>query len=159
MAAPGAPGFPPFAAPPAGAAPPLHDRLHRVARHELDVVHGEDVGGIRHRDGERAAGAAQRNDLVLARGLGRNQLDDGEVDLELRKVDRRDAVLLAEEGRDLLVFDEPQFDEAETQLPPIRLLLRQRLLELIGGDEFLLEEEFAYSDGHLGGRSLSHSDK
>ena len=32
------------------------DRLDVVARHELDVVHGEDVGRIRHRDRQRRAG-------------------------------------------------------------------------------------------------------
>ena len=125
-----------------------HDRLDGVAGHELDVVHREDVGRIRHRDRERAAGAAERNDLVLARGLGGNQLDDGGVDLELREVDGRDAVLLAEEGGDLLVLDEPHLDEVVAELSPVGLLLVQGLLQLLGGDQFLLEEEFANADGH-----------
>ncbi len=34
-----------------------HDRLDVVARHELDVVHGEDVGRVRHRDRQRGAGS------------------------------------------------------------------------------------------------------
>jgi hypothetical protein len=96
--------------------------------------------------------------LVLPRGLGRNQLDDGEVDLELREVDGWNAVLLAEEGGDLLVPDEPQFDEAETQLPPIRLLLRQRLLELIGVMSFSLRRSSPIRTA-IGGWSLAHSDK
>ena len=58
------------------------------------------------------------------------------------------AVLLAEERRDLLVLDEPHLDEVVTELAPVGLLLCQRLLELLGGDQFLLEKEFAYSDGH-----------
>ena len=41
------------------------DRLDVVARHELDVVHGEDVGRVGHRDRQRRAGAAERHDLVL----------------------------------------------------------------------------------------------
>ena len=53
-----------------------HDRLDVVARHELDVVHGEHVGGVGHRDRERGARPAERDDLVLLRGLGRDQLDD-----------------------------------------------------------------------------------
>ena len=124
------------------------DRLHRVAGHELDVVHREDVGRIRHRDRERAARAAQRNDLVLAGRLGRHQLDDGRVDLELGEVDRGDAVLLAEQRGNLLVLHEPHLDEVEAELAPVALLLRERLLQLLGGNQFLLEEEFAYSDGH-----------
>jgi len=164
--APGAPGLPPplppAAAPPAPALPlgvvlldrvgdghfRGDDRLDGVPGHELDVVHREDVGRIRHRDRERAPGAAERNDLVLARGLGGNELDDRQVDLELREVDGGDAVLLAEESGNLLVLDEPHLDEVVTELSPIGLLLRQRLLKLLGGDQFLLEKEFTNSDGH-----------
>ena len=39
-----------------------HYRLNIEAGHELDVVHGEDVGGIDHRDGQRRAHAAQREE-------------------------------------------------------------------------------------------------
>ena len=53
-----------------------HDRLDVVARHELDVVHGEHVGRVGHRDRQRRAGARERDDLVLLRGFGGNQLDD-----------------------------------------------------------------------------------
>ena len=71
-----------------------------------------------------------------------------EVDLELGEVDGGNAVLLAEQRGDLLVLDEPHFDEVVAELAPVGLLLRQRLLKLLGGDQFLLEEELAYSDGH-----------
>src|SRR5439155_18315701 len=97
-----------------------------------------DVGRIRHGDGERAARAAQRDDLVLARGLGGNQLDDRGVDLELGEVDGRDAVLYAEKRRDLFVLDEPHLYEVVTELPPVGLLLGQGLLQLLRGDQFLL---------------------
>ena len=105
-----------------------HDRLDVVAGHELDVVHREDVGRIRHRDRERRAGAAQRHDLILLGGLGRNQLDDREVNLELREVDRRDAVLLAEKGGDFLVLHEAHLDQVVAELPPVGLLMGQGLL-------------------------------
>ena len=105
-----------------------HDRLDVVARHELDVVHGEHVGRIGHRNRQRRAGAAERDDLVLLRGLGRNELDDREVDLELREVDRRDAVLLAEKGGDFLVLHEAHLDQVVAELPPVGLLVGQGLL-------------------------------
>ena len=95
-----------------------------------------------------APGAAERNDLVLLRGLGGNQLDDGRVDLELREVDRGDAVLLAEERGDLLVLDEPHLDEVVAELAPVGLLMVQGLLKLLGGDALLLEEELANANGH-----------
>ena len=53
------------------------------------------------------------------------------IDLELREVDRRNAVLLAEQGGDLLVLDEAQLDEVEAELPPIGLLMVQGLLQLL----------------------------
>jgi hypothetical protein len=86
--------------------------------------------------------------LVLANGLGRDELDDRQVNLELGEIDCGDAVLLAEEGGDLLVLDEPHLDEVVAKLAPIGLLLRQRLLKLLGRDQFLLEQELANSDGH-----------
>ena len=58
------------------------DRLDVQARHELDVVHREDVGRIRHRERQRRARSADRNDVVLGGGLGRNQPDDGRVEIE-----------------------------------------------------------------------------
>ena len=123
-------------------------RLDVVARHELDVVHGEHVGRIGHRDRQRRAGAAERDDLVLVRGLGRDQLDDAGVDFELREVDRRDAVLLAEERGDLLVLDEPQLDQVEAELPAIGLLIAQRVLQLGRRNPLFFQQQLAYADGH-----------
>ena len=70
------------------------------------------------------------------------------IDLELREVDRRDAVLLAEQRGDLLVLDEAQLDEVVAELPPVGLLVVQGLLQLLRGDALLLEKELADSDGH-----------
>ena len=70
------------------------------------------------------------------------------VDVELGEVDRRDAVLLAEERGDLLVLDEAQLDQVEAELPPIGLLMVQGLLQLLGRDALLLQQELANTDGH-----------
>ena len=90
-----------------------------------------------------APDAAERDDLVLLRGLGRDQLDDRRVDLELREVDRRDAVLLAEERGDLLVLDEAELDEVEAELAAVGLLVVQRLLQLRRRDALLFEQQLA----------------
>ena len=79
-----------------------HHRFDVVARHELDVVHGEHVRRVGHRDGERRARPVDGEDLVLLGRVGRNELDDVRIDLELREVDGRDAVLLAEQRGDRL---------------------------------------------------------
>src|SRR6185437_14395799 len=124
------------------------DRLDVVARHELDVAHGEHVRRVRHRDRQRRAGAAERDDLVLLRRLVGNQLDDVGIDLELREVDRRHAVLLREQRRDLFVFDEVQLDEIESELAAVGLLVVQRYLQLGRRNALLLEQQLANTDGH-----------
>jgi hypothetical protein len=118
------------------------DGLDVVPRHELDVVHREDVGRVRHRDGQRRAGTAERDDLILARGFGGNQLDDRGVDFELMQGDRRHAVLLRQQRGDLVVLHKPQVDQVGTELPPCRPLIVQRILELFGRDALLLEQKF-----------------
>jgi hypothetical protein len=123
-------------------------RFDVVARHELDVVHGEDVGRIGHRDRQRGAGARERDDLILLRGLRRHELDDAGVDLKLSEGDGRNAVLLAEERGDLLVFHISELDQIEAELPPILALIVQRLLKLLWCDALLLEEKLSDPDCH-----------
>ena len=124
------------------------DRLHVVARHELDVVHGEHVRGVGDGDRERRARAAERDDLILLRGVGGDQLDDRLVDLELREVDRGNAVLLAEKRRDLFVGDEAELDEIQAKLAAVGLLIVQRLLQLRRSDALFFQKQIADADGH-----------
>src|SRR6478672_9912252 len=95
--------------------------------------------------------AAERNDLIFLRGVGGNQFDDAWIDLELGQVDRRHAVLAAEQRRDLLVLHETERYEVVSELSPIRLLVVQRLLQLFRRNCFLLQGEFANAAGHGGG--------
>jgi len=95
-----------------------HHRLHLEAGHELDVVDGEDVTGIRHGDGEDVARAVDGNDLVLLGDFRRDQLDDVGVDLEVGQVDGRDTVLSAEERGDVVFADETQLDEVAPDAAP-----------------------------------------
>ena len=131
-----------------------HDRLDVVARHELDVVHGEHVGRVDHRDRQGRAGSAEGNDLVLLSRFRRDQLDDRRVDVEQREIDRGDPVLLAEQRGDLLVFDEAELDEIETELAAVGLLVGQRLLQLSRSDALLFEQQLTNADGHCSRFSL-----
>src|SRR5262249_61071823 len=97
-----------------------------VSRHELDVVHGEDVRWIRHGDRQRRARARERDDLIFLRGIAGNELDDTGIDLELAERNGGNAVLLAEEGGDLLVLDVSELDQIEAELPPMLVLIVQR---------------------------------
>ncbi len=125
-----------------------HHRFDVVARHELDVVHGEHVGRVGHRDRERRAGARERDDLVFLRCLRGNELHDRRIDLELGECDRGHAVLLAQQRRDLLVFHVSQLHKIEAELPPVLALVVQRILQLLGRDALLLEKEFTDPKGH-----------
>ena len=126
-----------------------HHGLHVVARHELDVVHGEHVGGVRHGDREGGSRAGERQDLVLPRGLRGDDLDDGRVDLEVLEVDGRDTILAGQEAGDLLVPDVTQGDERLSELAPVHLLVGKGLLELLRGDHVLLQQQLTELDGHI----------
>ena len=96
-----------------------------------------------------APAAAERDDLVLAGGLGRDELDHRRVDLELAQVDRGHAELLGEQRGDLLVLDEAELDQIGAQLAAALALVAQRLLELFGRDALLFEEELANPYCHV----------
>ncbi len=125
-----------------------HHRLHVVARHELDVVHGEHVRGIRHGDRERGSRTRQRKNLVLSRRLGRNDLDDGRVHLEVLEVDGGNAILPRQQARDLLVADVTEGDEGLAELATAGSLVSERLLELLRSHHVLLQQQFAELDRH-----------
>ena len=62
-------------------------------------------------------------------------------------------VLLAEQRRDLVVFDVSELDQIEAELPPVLALIVQRLLELLGRDALLLEKQFSDSNRHQRSRA------
>ncbi len=107
-----------------------HDRLDLVAGHELHVVHGEDVRGIDHRHGDRGAGLGDRHDGVFAGDVGRNDLDDGVVDLHPHQIDRRDLEVLGERFDELFVGEVPELDEVGAEPAPLVFLEGERLVEL-----------------------------
>ena len=68
-------------------------------------------GRIRHGDGERATVALEREHQMALRQLGRDQLRDACIDLEVREVDRRHAELPREHARELDLVDEAELHE------------------------------------------------
>jgi hypothetical protein len=119
-----------------------HDRLDGVPRHEAHVVHGEHVRRIRHGDRQGRPRAVDGQHEVLLRDLRGDEVDHRLVDLEVAQVDRRNAVLLGEELRDLVFLDESQLDEVVSELPPVLLLCLERFLQAVLGDETGLQEHF-----------------
>ena len=118
-----------------------HHRLNVEAGHELDIVHGEDVGGIDHGDGQRSADAAQRQNLVTLGSFERNQLDDRGIDFKIGKIDGGNAVLPGEKVGDVLVGEEAQLDQGRAQATVALFLDLGRLLQLLWGDDLLFDEK------------------
>jgi len=84
---------------------------------------------------------------VFLGDLGGDELDDGPVDLEVRQVDGRDAVLSAQERGDVVLADEAELDEVRADAPAGGLLLLQRLVELLPCDERRLDQHVAKANG------------
>ena len=126
-----------------------HDRLNVEAGHELDIVHGKDVGGIDHGDGERSADAAERQNLIAFGGFERNQLDDGGIDFKIRKIDGGNAILAREKVGDILVGEETQLHQSRREAG-VRLLLELgRLLQLLLGNDLFFDEQVTQPLRHI----------
>ena len=83
------------------------------------------------------------SDLVPLARLLRHELQNVRVDLVLLEVDRRDAVLLAEEARDLVVADVAELRERVAEVAARLLLLVLRVPELRERDELLADEQLS----------------
>src|SRR5215469_198666 len=118
-----------------------HHRLDIEAGHELDVVHGKDVGGIHHGDGERSSHAAQGKNLVTLGGFKGNQLDHRRIDFEIGEIDGGNAVLPGEEVGHVLIVEEAQLHQSRSQTAVRLFLDLGRLLQLLWGNDLFLHQE------------------
>ncbi len=117
-----------------------------VARDELEIVHDAHVRGIRHRHGQGAPFALERQDHVLHGDLAGDQLDHRCFDLEPGQVDRGHAVLPRQHLRDLGFLNEPELHETVAEPHPRIALLAERFVELLPCDQPLPNEEVAQPD-------------
>src|SRR5262249_37293334 len=98
---------------------------------------------VRHRDDQRRAVAADRNDLMLLADLARDQLQHRGVDLDLREVDRRQAVLLGDELGQSLVVNHAKARERRAQPLAGTLGLLLRLLKLLEREHSLANQQLS----------------
>jgi hypothetical protein len=89
---------------------------------------------------------------VLAGELGRDEPKDLGVDLDLGQVDGLDLELAAQDLGELHLAHVAHGHDAVPEPRTVAALLEQRLLELLGGQEFLLEQKLA--DALLAGRDV-----
>src|SRR5215472_11433392 len=125
-----------------------HHGFHVETGYELDVVHGENVRGIRHGNGENGTDAGERNDLITRGGVLGNQLDNVGIDFVILQVDRGYAVLAREHAGDVVIADEAHSGQAASQFAPIGALELESFLELVLCDETFFYQYFAKTDGH-----------
>ena len=78
---------------------------------------------------------------MLRRELGRDQLRDAGIDLELREVDRGHAILARQHLGELGLLNEAELDQVVADASTVLPLLLERLVELLPGDEPLTHEE------------------
>ena len=64
------------------------------------------------------------------------------------RFDGGNAVLPAEQRRDLFVFREAELHEVVAELAPVGLLVLEGFLELCRGNALLFEQQLAYSNSH-----------
>src|SRR6516225_10021332 len=125
-----------------------HHRFHIETGHELDVIHCEDVGRIRHGNGQNRTDARQRNDLITRGGVLRDQLDDVGIYFVILQVDRGNAVLPREHTGDVVIADEAHSCQAASKFAPVGALELQSFLELVLGYQTFFNEYLAETDGH-----------
>ena len=82
-----------------------HHRFHVETGHELNVVHREDVGWIRHRDRQRRPHAGKRHNLISNGGFLRNQLDYQRIHFVKLQVYRGHTVLPGKHCSDVIIAD------------------------------------------------------
>ena len=105
-------------------------RAHLVAGHQRDVVDGEDVARVDHRDQQRAVVEDLDRHRAVALGRARGQQVGGRhVDPEDAEVDLVDAEALGDDARELVGRQDAALDEHLAGAPPVGARLRDRGLD------------------------------
>ena len=123
--------------------------LDVVAGEELDLVDGDQVGRIGHRQGQRRTGQADRHQVVAARQRRRDEADHLGRDVHRHRIDEREAVLLLQQGRQLGVGEDAQVDQRRTEGGAfLALVVLDRLLELREVDQTAFDEQLSETRAH-----------
>jgi hypothetical protein len=120
-----------------------------VATHRLDVhlgdgadvVDGDHVGGVRHREQQLAVLEPDGEDDVLAQGRVADHRGGPRVDLVLGEVEERHADLGRQRGDEVLLGDVAPVDQHAAEGAAARAVLLLGAGELLRGDEALVDED------------------
>ena len=112
------------------------------AGRDLDVVDGEDVGRVGHRDQQRLlVDEADRQRPVAAGGVDRDQVGRRHVDLVDGEVDVVEAVALGDRARELVGVDRALLEQQLLGGAPGGAGLFDRLARAVFGDEAEIDED------------------
>ncbi len=112
------------------------------ARHELDLVDHALVRGIGHREEDAILLHEDREDEMLLRDLCRDEPEVGERHDDLREVDARKAVLLAQRLEQVDLLDlSARHRRGGQSMRRVDLLHLQKLVELVWAHQLLLEQD------------------
>ena len=134
-----------------------HHRHDAKRGEELDVVEGEDVGGVGHRQRKRVSGSFDREHLVLAGHVPGHELEDVGIDVELGERDRGDAVLPGEEADKLLLGQELEPDQHRPELVAGPPLVGEGALQLLARDQAFPDEQIAQAPAQRRLRRVTHN--
>ncbi len=116
-------------------------RLDLEARRDLEAVDRVVVGGIGHRDGERAVRLRERHDLHAPEVLVREPPDRHGLGRKLLPRDDRDVQEPGEERLQVLLGDEAEVEQQALEALAALLLEPFHLAQVLGADPPLLEEQ------------------
>ncbi len=119
------------------------DRLDAEPGPEPDVLDDLEVGRVDHRQGQEGPDPVDGHDHVLLGHVGRDEVDDLGIDLELVEVDIRVAELAAQGLGDLLLGNEAEGHQARPERQAVLLLEIEGGLQLVRVDDLFTQEKLA----------------
>ena len=119
---------------------------HRLAEQARQLVEREQVGRVRHADEIAARVFLQHERAMAARVVLRQLRHDFRVQLHVRKVDERNVQVGREAGVQIRLGNGADVDQHAAELAAAHALLRERVLQLLLGDQLLLEQQIAEPD-------------
>ena len=127
------------------------DREDVVAGDELHVLDDTHIRRVGHRHRQRAAVALEREHEILERHLAGDQLRDLWIHRELGEIHSGHLVLPRQHLGQLGLGDEAELHQIVPDARTVLLLLLERLVELLLGDQPLTHEQIANTNSS-GGR-------
>src|SRR5512135_310142 len=114
-----------------------------IASKKLYIAYRVDGSGICHSDRQRCVLLHHRHDVIPARIVGRDDLDDAIFYLKRFQIDKRDVELSGEGLKDLFLSQDAHTDEDLAQFAAKLSLHLERFIQLALGDQGHPNKQFS----------------